>query len=409
MKQSLRKMLTELVAACMATAMFIPNLVGCSNSTTEVQTTISTLETVSETSEIQENYVAGSSDEIASVEQESSNSTYKQEDTRSEQFTMLFKEWYDNKSIPFEYLEGIEPVGRTILHDLFQVYREIDDDTDLEFINNGNNRVFVYKNAIGIHGDLRLEKTGYRIYEESPERTIELKNALKDYEKLTENDRYIQPTTIEEFQLLDNTPPTLDDGTGICVNNMVSGFSSEGSLVDLVKIYDEFPYYYHIFISEDHEYMLSLVSTCSGYRGINIIPDENFETYEIRVGDIENTILHYTKDDIFLSIKEDAYNSSHEHLSFIDKMLVSPKFIQEVLGWKVETHDSFINIITDIKDIPTKEHIIDTLTIAAWSPNPNSINMPDSFYATEYESQLDPFYETVRKKLCKKNKNETPW
>ncbi|MCI5668750.1 MAG: hypothetical protein MR291_08340 [Oscillospiraceae bacterium] len=269
-------------------------------------------------------------------------------------FSIKFKYWYDNPDVQ-EVQERIpnpggDDNGETFL-DLAGLPIYTDSDGN-EYIISGRTPVYLHNGKISQVEFRRLrDENGNKIYYvanvdgQGPE---DVKQGIKDYaEKMTE-----QTKTYEER--LNNNQQTPDSlaGQKIYLNNIDTlGVVDDNNMIQLADLFSS-PLSTASFLTVEDDQVDAAIYLSAAGGEIQIYLKRTESGVDITYSNISTKASLTDKDVV-------VYDDT--------SIVMSPDSIEDILGFDVEFHDEYINIVTDVKDLPLAGNILDK------SCNPGSI------------------------------------
>ena len=284
-------------------------------------------------------------------------------------FSIKFKYWYDNPDVQ-EAQEKIpnpggDDNGETFL-DLAGLPIYTDSDGN-EYIISGRTPVYLHNGKISQVEFRRLrDENGNKIYYvanvdgQGPE---DVKQGIKDYaEKMAE-----QTKTYEERILNNQQTPDSLAGQKIYLNNIDTlGVVDDNNMIQLADLFSS-PLSTASFLTVEDDQVDAAIYLSAAGGEIQIYLKRTESGVDITYSNISTKASLTDKDVI-------VYDGT--------SILMSPDAIEDILGFDVEFHDEYINIVTDVKDLPLADNILDK------SCNPGSIT--DTSIETKVDDEKYP-------------------
>lgn len=261
-------------------------------------------------------------------------------------FSIKFKYWYDNPDVQ-EAQEKIpnpggDDNGETFL-DLAGLPIYTDSDGN-EYVISGRTPVYLHNGKISQVEFRRLrDENGNKIFYvanidgQGPE---DVKQGIKDYaEKMAE-----QTKTYEER--LHNNQQTPDSlaGQKIYLNNIDTlGVVDDNNMIQLADLFSS-PLSTASFLTVEDDQVDAAIYLSAAGGEIQIYLKRTESGVDITYSNISTKASLTDKDVV-------VYDGT--------SILMSPDAIEDILGFDVEFHDEYINIVTDVKDLPLAGNILD--------------------------------------------------
>lgn len=245
------------------------------------------------------------------------------------QFSVQFEYWYDSIKSTFD--NKFEPTGETLFSRL-PIYR---DNNGKEFIVSGREQFYTSPDSLPVNDmvrRLRKEVTGERYYAtlHEPAGTIAAK-----FNALLEKDGARAPETYEERVSSDNKL-TLNDSIEykVFLNNIDTGLTYKTSYRQ-IELYP---------ILAEHQ-LAWFKNNGDGTAILRLFTGTG--NVEIEIAETPEGLLEFTYPDKV----EHGYANKLEFGMMATSFGISPDKIQTLLGYDIDVYSTYINIVTDNKDL----------------------------------------------------------
>lgn len=245
------------------------------------------------------------------------------------QFSVQFEYWYDSIKSTFD--NKFEPTGETLFSRL-PIYR---DNNGKEFIVSGREQFYTSPDSLPVNDmvrHLRKEVTGERYYAtlREPAGTIAAK-----FNALLEKDGARAPETYEERVSSDNKL-TLNDSIEykVFLNNIDTGLTYKTSYRQ-IELYP---------ILAEHQ-LAWFKNNGDGTAILRLFTGTG--NVEIEIAETPEGLLEFTYPDKV----EHGYANKLEFGMMATSFGISPDKIQTLLGYDIDVYSTYINIVTDNKDL----------------------------------------------------------